>query len=98
MKDHRGVVFRTDLADDGDLAVLIEVDQGIHHRGIVAIGVFVGHLKGTDVLQPFDADIQALVALLVEFHRLVDAPVEKECQCEDAERENEIGQKFSHIG
>jgi hypothetical protein len=61
----------------------------------MTVGILEGYLEGTDVFQTLNADVQALVTLFVEFHGLTDAPVEQECQCDDAERENEIGQNFT---
>ena len=71
-----GVVGGADLHDNGHLAVLIEVLEGVDGRDELAVDALVGYLEGTDVLQALDGHRLAFFFLLVEVDGLHDAAVD----------------------
>lgn len=77
MGHSEGVVGRTYLHDDGHLAVLIEVLQGIGCGDEASVDTFVCHLESPDVLQALDGYRRAVVPLLVEVYRLHNAAVDE---------------------
>jgi len=88
------VVKRSDLLDDGHLAVLVEINEGIDCRGIAIMNALVGDLKGPDILQLLDADLLSLQLFRVESRRLHYAGGKEIRQKDNDNRENRVGQDF----